>query len=137
MKPKWLFVGLATVALAASQIALSADWKTKAAQKAIGNAAQAGLENAVEDAAKDVAFDAALGAVKPDRPEIDRDRGQNIDRDRIEDVGRDDVGDALGSAASGGIETAMDVAKFAQGIDNAIDVADTVKKANKVRKVIK
>jgi hypothetical protein len=137
----WLFVALAAGALAVGQVALSADWKSRAAKKAVGEVAQEAMENAVEDAVKDAAFNTAMNVAMPDRPDvdIDRDRVEDV-ADRVEDAGRrGDLGDAVefGSSAAQGIETAMDVADFAQGIDTAIDVADKAKKANKIRKVVR
>jgi hypothetical protein len=147
MVKKYVLVGLAVTALAVAQMSsLSADWKSKAARKAVGKTAQNGLEHAVEDAVKDAAFDTAMDAAIPDRSDIARKRGDEVAdevRDAADRVDRDrDLGDAakVGSSAANGIEAAMDAADFAHGIDTAMDVADTAKKAkkiNKVRKVIR
>jgi len=43
----------------------------------------------------------------------------------------------VGTTARDAIGTAMDAAEFADALDNALDIADAAKKANKVRKAIK
>jgi hypothetical protein len=144
MSKRWMVAALLGVALAlaAGHGVASADWKSRAAKKAVGKAAQNGIENAVEDAVKDATFGAAMDAVTPDldlkRNEDDRERSGDV-TDQMESRDRSDRRDAveLGSSAARGIETAMDVADFAQDIDTAIDVADKAKKANKVRKIIR
>lgn len=140
MKKTLLFVALAAVALATGQAALAADWKAKAAKKAVGEVAEEAMKNAVEDGVKDAAFNTAMDVARPDRPDhdIDRQRVEDV-AERVEDADRRDLADAVefGSSAAQGIETAMDVADFAQGIDTAINVADKAKKANKVRKAIR
>jgi hypothetical protein len=137
----WLLVALAAGSLAVGQAVVSADWKSKAAKKAVGEVAEEALENAVEDAVKDAAFNTAMGVAVPDRRDldVDRDRVENA-ADRVGDANRSgDLGDAVqfGGSAAQGIETAMEVADFAQDIDRAMDVADKAKKANKIRKVVR
>jgi hypothetical protein len=110
MKHKWMLVVVAALALTGSDGAWSADRKGNLAKKAVGNAAEEGLENAVKDAAKDATLDATLGAVETSHPQVDRDKPEDAG-DTVKDVDRDDIQDArrergdaaLGSAAGSGI----------------------------------
>jgi hypothetical protein len=113
MNKRWmLMLGLAT--LIAARAVGSEDWKSQLAKKTVGQAAQEGIEDAVKDAA----FDAA-----PGQP--------------VRSVGRAVASAGIGSVASAGIESAMTAANVASSMDNALDAAETAKKANKARKAIK
>jgi hypothetical protein len=153
------FAGLVALVLAASQGAALADWKSNAAKRTVGRIAKEGIE----DAAKHAAVDVALEAVVPGGPaagDVDRgrpDRGTAIGP-AAGDSGRAKSADhgtaigsaagnsgrarsaertAIGSAAGEGLEAAMSAANVASSIDAAVDVADTAKRLNKVRKAIR
>jgi len=95
------------------------DWKSDLARAAVGRAARAGIQEVVENVVQDAAFDAALTAARSGAIEVVR---ENV---------------VVGTTARDAIGTAMDAAEFADALDNALDIADAAKKANKVRKAIK
>jgi hypothetical protein len=120
--PRTALVGLVALALAASQGAALADWKTNAAKKTVGRAARAGMENAAREAAVDATL-GAVGSAVPAPGDIRR--------------GMPDRGTAIGSTAGEGIEAAMTAANVATSIDGALEVADAAKRVNKVRKAVR
>jgi len=157
----WLL--LAVLLIVGARTALG-DWKSDVAKRAIGRAAQAGIEAAVRNAVSDAAYDAAMsagqralvpeqpvpipqpaGAVHQPQPPIANDLPAT-DNVPVPNTGeiykRPDTPDlaVIGSTASAAVEAGMTAANVASAIDTAQDVADaarTVKKVNDVRKAIK
>ena len=117
MQRRWLFVVILAMLMAGQANAVG-DWKSALARRAVGKAAQAGIEEAVEDVVKDVGFDAALDAA----------------RYKVGEAARREV---LGANAGEALEAAMTAADVASRLDTAADVADAARKINKVRKVIR
>ena len=106
----------ASLVLGASSVA--ADWKGDVARRAVGRVVQEALEDAIEDAALDRALDTATEATAYAAPKL-----RPIDE--LVDVGE---------AVSDGVETAMRVADVAERLDDAADVAKTLKKIKKLKR---
>jgi squalene cyclase len=121
--------------LLASQATVHGDWKSNAAKKAIGRAAQEAIQDAIRDEVQDAAFEAAVGAVGSavfERERLDSDDLQfDSDRRDFESYAE------ITSTASNGIEVAMTAAEVASSIDTALDVADAAKKVNRGLKAAK
>jgi hypothetical protein len=105
-----------TLAILIKTRAAGLDWKSQLASTAVGQAARAGIEDAVGGAVKDAAFDAALEAVPVRKP-------QAVQR--------------VVPTASAGIESAMTAANVASSLDTALNAAEAAQKANKARKAIR
>ena len=128
-----MIVGAAVLALALTPVAGSADWKTRAARKTVGNVAREGVESAT----KDTAMDATLGvAGVPDGPKLDHNRPGDA-RGRVGEARNDRDRPAIDSAAREGLEAAMSVADVGSSIEHTMELADAAKRANKVRKVVR
>ena len=106
---------LSAVAGACAAVA-SADWKGDLAAKAVSRAAREGLEHAIKDAALDAGLAAASALTVT--------------------AAADRIGEAapLVPVVAAGMESAMRVADVASTLDDAIDVAKTVKKIGKLRR---
>jgi len=121
--PKMKVIGLLTAAaMAVPVVGLTGDWAGDLAKKAVGRAAREGIEDALKDEALDATFDAAA-------------RGAAIyaDSARRERYEREDVAETVGA----GVEMAMRASDLADALDDAADVAKTLKKVSKIRKGIR
>lgn len=112
-------IGILTVAVMAVPAVGLTDWKGDLAKKAVGRAAREGIENALRDEAVDAALDAAA------RETAMFVESRRLERDELEDIGE---------AVSTGVEVAMQASEVAETLDNAADVAKTLKKINNIRK---
>ena len=97
---------------------VAADWKGDVARRAVGRVVQEALEDAIEDAALGRALDTATEATAYAAPKL-----RQIDEFVV-----------VGGAVSDGVETAMRVADVAERLDDAADVAKTLKKIKKLRR---
>lgn len=151
------FVAAAVIAaIGLSSAGLAGDWKSAAVKKAVGKAAREGLEEVAEQAVKDIALEAALDAALPATASSIARRAMDFDVDDVEDA-VDDVGDALersvdraertlkkvdskdvvGAVAGEGVETALRVADVAEDLDDVADAVGTLRKIDRVRRIVK
>lgn len=113
---------LVAAALAVPAVGLTGDWAGDLARKAIGNAARAGIEDALKDEALEAALDSAAQRT-----------AVYVASERRERYEREDIAEV----ASTGVEVAMRAAAVADALDDAADVAETLSKVNKIRKAIR
>jgi hypothetical protein len=127
-----------TLALAASHVAAQ-DWKSRvtkkilseAAEKAMKEALEEGLEEAVEEVVEDAVGRATTRAVKGT---FDPDwLGDRPDYSKVGVI----AGAAIGTAAGGGLDDAIEGAGVGATLGAAANVADRAHQINKVVKVIK
>ena len=116
-------IALVTAAVVAvPAVGLTGDWAGDLAKKAVSRAAREGIEDALKDEALDATLDAAArGAALYAASAL---------RERYE---REDITEAV----STGVEVAMRASDVADALDNAADVAETLRKVNKIRKAIR
>lgn len=116
-------VGILTAAvLAVPVVGLTSDWAEDLAKKAVGRVAREGIENALKDEALDATLNAAARGVEV--------YAESERRERYEHA---EVAEVVGT----GVEVAMRTADVAEALDAAADVAETVSKVNKIRKVVR
>ena len=115
MQRKWMLA--VAVILMVNHLNALGDWKSALVRTAVGNAARAGIQEAVEDAVKDRAFDATLGAV-------------DAEVYAVQPV-------TFGENAGAAVEAAMTAADVAATLDRASEVAEAAQKINRARKAVK
>src|SRR5262245_22127959 len=119
---------LALAALMASHTFVLVDWKSELARKAVGRAAQEGIEEALEEGLENVARDAAFEAASRDAAYDRRERiARPVDAERRE---------AIGSTAGDAVEAAMKAADVASSMETALDAAEAARKIHKLHKAI-